>query len=317
MCLLCFTGCDTDTNREKKLSNEVLEFENKYVVNKDFKVGDVRRYGVTPNQDFDLKFLQEALDVAEKGVELFFPEGTYKGGFNINSRKNIEIYFDNASFTNVIHITNENGDKSSNINLKGKLITYDRFGVYESDNIKVDTLIIKSNKNIHEDRKESRGCHIYTNTTNLSINYLKIEDLGDEEKNNHAALAVDGFPNYPKNIHIKKAIIESSKRHGAYIMGFNHKIDTLIVNNYGIGNGVNMSAMQGKTHYNEKNFIGIWFNECYNTQINYLEINKAKSENEYLDIFFDMGDKKYPIKINKVKHNNKILTYEYSGEIIN
>ncbi len=306
------------------LSDEEKVEEQKFVINDSFLIGDVRRYGVFPNKKITnhplskKHSIQTVLDLSEKiGLELFFPRGFYDTSLIFDSRAGIKIRFNHSEFSDVIHITNERGGKSENIILKGTLITYDRFGTYHSNNILIDTLIIKSNTNKNRRKLRSRGCHIYTNTTNLEIKYLQVDDLGNDHPNNHAALAIDSYPNYPKSIKIGKAILNSSDRHGAYIMGFNHMIDSLIINNYAIGNSKKrMSLMQGAAIGEEKNFSGIWFNECYNTTINYLEVNSTSSLKNKIDVNFDIGDKNYPIIIKELIHNFEIRTNKFSGDHI-
>ena len=53
----------------------------------------------------------------------------------------------------------------------------------------------------------ARGCHIYYGSKHISINYLQIDDFGSGAKRydtNHAALAIDGWGNQPKNVFIDK-----------------------------------------------------------------------------------------------------------------
>ncbi|MCK0108292.1 hypothetical protein MWU58_03235 [Flavobacteriaceae bacterium S0825] len=321
-CILC--ACkDINENEAGGFSQTVLDQEKVFAIDTTFPIGDVRRYGID-SLGLDIKHpvtkestVTTILDISEElGIEIYFPKGYYDFGLNIDSRKNIKIKFDNSEFSDVIHITNEKGSKSENIILKGTLITYDRFGTYESNNIQIDSLIIKSDKNKQKRNLNSRGLHIYTNTTNLSIDYLQVDGLGDDSINNHAAIAIDGWPAYPKNIKIKKAKVNSSDRHGVYLMGFNHKIDTLIIKNYALGSSANMSLMQGAQRGEEKEFSGIWFNECYSTNIGFLKIETKKIDKKQSDIKFDIGDKNYPILINELYNNNSIIRNNYSGEII-
>ena len=283
--LSCKESKKLQSNQKALTEGEKL-IEEKYVVNDSFSVGGVRRYGVVPNRAIithpvsNKNCIQTALDHSEEiGIELFFPKGFYNSGLILDSRIGIKATFNKSEFSDVIHITNEGGKNSKN-----------KRGL------------------------RSRGCHIYTNTFNLNIGYLEIDDLGSDHINNHAALAIDSYPHYPKEIKIDKAIINSSDRHGVYLMGFNHQIDTLIINDYGQGSKTNMSLMQGVAQGEELDFTGIWFNECYNTKIDYLEVNQTSFEKGDIDVNFDIGDKNYPITINQLKHKFSIVRNRFSGD---
>ncbi|AUS05218.1 hypothetical protein [Pseudotamlana carrageenivorans] len=228
---------------ETNSSNKIKEID--ILVNDKYEVGDSRRYGVFPdsinnriNPRTGKSLLTSILDFAEAhNITLNFPKGYYGLNLILDSRKNISCYFNQAEF-NLVHITNDKGAKSSNINFKGTLILYDRFDTYNSHNIKADSIIIRTDTVKHLSKLRSRGCHIYKGTESLHIKYLRVEDLGSGTKyyqNNHAALALDGLRENPKNITIDEVYIESSDRHGAYITGSNNVFKKITINSYGQG----------------------------------------------------------------------------------
>ena len=231
---------DSDKKTAFKETQKNLS-ENAYILNENFPKGDVRRYGIFPDSAFTnihpvskKSKITTVLDMAEANkIELFFPKGYYKTALLLDSRKNIQLRFDKAEF-DLVHITqiSKNHKKPENIELKGELIIYDRLGITEATNIKIDTVYLKSDieKSIRSMR--SRGCHIYHGCKKIKIKYLSIDDFGSGDnryKNNHASLAVDGWKNNPENLHIQKLYIKSSDRHGIYLTGSNHKIDEIII----------------------------------------------------------------------------------------
>lgn len=278
-----------------------------YTLNDSFPINDVRRYGVFPNKEIGThpvtasSKIQVVLDLAEAGINLHFPSGYYETGLLIDSRSNINLYFDDAVFAGVIHITNDNGCSSKNIYLKGKISTFDRFGIYHSENIELDTLICKNDPAKNYYKTEGRGCHIYVGTKNLRMKYLEIEGMGSGKggANNHAALSIDGWKNNPQGVVINKVLIKSSDRHGIYITGFDHKIDEIEILNYGMGNSQNMSLMQDAKRGEEKEFTGLWINRCYNTFLGEISIHEETSNGSY-SIFFDEGDTECPVVIKKL-----------------
>jgi len=328
-----FTSCK-DENKNLNSQTEAETFtENNYVVNNDFKVGDVRRYGIFPDSAFAATHpftkkskIETVLDLAENhGIELFFPRGYYKRALILDSRKNLNIRFDLAEF-DVIHITNDAPSKISpeNINLKGQVVTYDRLGITEARNISIDTVYLKSNTDKNLRQMRGRGCHIYHGCNDIKIKYLEIEDFGSGDKSyqhNHAALAIDGYGNNPKNVQIEKLHIKSTDRHGIYITGENHDLGEVIIERFGMGSSKEMSGMQDAQKGEEKDFKAIWINKCYNSFIEKITINEKESKGKYT-AHFDYGTKEKPVQISVMEILNdnpkiNILEEEPNGVIIN
>ncbi len=330
---LVFTSCKNE-NKNLNSQTEAETFnENDYVVNIDFKVGDVRRYGIFPDSAFAATHpftkktkMETVLDLAENhDIELFFPRGYYKIALILDSRKNLNIRFDLAEF-DVIHITNDAPSKISpeNINLKGQVITYDRLGITEAHNISIDTVYLKSNTDKNLRQMRGRGCHIYHGCNDIKIKYLEIEDFGSGDKSyqhNHAALAIDGYRNNPKNVQIEKLHIKSTDRHGIYITGQDHDIGEVIIDRFGMGSSKEMSGMQDAQKDEEKDFKAIWINKCYNSSIKKITINEKESKGKYT-AHFDDGTQEKPVIIGEIRILNdnpkiNILEEDPNGVIIN
>ena len=333
---LVIVSCKNDPKTNKEGATDETEAtvfnDSSYVLNNDYPVGDVRRYGVFPDSSFLAQhpFTKETkmktiLDIAENhDVELFFPKGNYRRALILDSRIGLKISFDNAEF-DLVHITNNTESKirPKDIELKGTIITYDRLGITEAENISIDSVIIKSDitKNIKGMR--SRGCHIYYGCKGISIKYLEIDDFGSGDVNyqhNHAALAIDGWNNNPENVQIQKVHIKSTDRHGIYITGTDHLIGEVIIDRFGVGSSKDMSPMQDAVKGEEKEFKALWINKSYNSFIENITINEKDSKGKYT-AHFDAGDKTRPFTIGtfKVINDNpkiNILEEDNNGVII-
>ncbi|MBQ4801410.1 hypothetical protein J8L88_01005 [Aquimarina sp. MMG015] len=292
-------GCNNSTlikERKDVISNFNDE---KYVINGDYRIGDVRRYGCMPNSTignhpYSKKHtLETILDIAEKGIEITFPEGYYKSELVFKGRENVKVNFNKAEFGGSIQIIDDaiKKIKSSNIILKGQLTTYTKFFTRNSNEIYVEDLIIRSDTTKSLLGLRSMGCDIYAGTKNLRMNNLVVGDLGsgsEKYKFSRAALQIHGWGNNPEGIIIKKVLIKSSDRHGVYLTGDRHKIDELIVDNFGVGSVINMESLEDAQKEESKMISGVWFNKCNNSEIGSIEINKTNSKGRY-SIWFDEG----------------------------
>lgn len=314
---LCVMSCKNkkDTNTNTKISSSVKDEvfnDSDYVLDDTFEIGDVRRYGIFPDSTYssihpftNKPKIETVLDLFEnENTELFFPKGYYKMALILDSRKNLNMRFDLAEF-DIIHITNDGPSKESpkNINLKGKVISYDRLGITEADNISIDTVYIKSDITKNFRGMRSRGCHIYHGCKNIKIRYLEIDDFGSGDKSyqhNHAAVAIDGYGNNPVNIQIDKIYIKSTDRHGIYITGEDHLIGDVVIDRFGIGSSEDMSGMQDAAKGEEIEFKALWVNKCYDSFIESITINEKESNGQYT-AHFDSGNNLRPFTIGKFK----------------
>jgi hypothetical protein len=314
-------SCSYSQKRKEVVLNRNSEINEKdLVVDSLYKVGDSRRYGIYPdslNNKLHPKtgkpLIVSLLDFAEtNNVTVRFVKGYYGLNLILDSRKNINLDFNKAEF-NLLHITNEGGTPSSNINLKGSLTLYDRFGTYYSNNITADTIIVKTDTIKNLSKSKSRGCHIYKGTDNLYIKYLKVEDLASGDvryQNNHAALAIDGLRENPTNITIDETYIISSDRHGAYITGRNNVFNKIVIFNYAQGSTDNMTGMQDSTVGEEKKLSGLWINRCNDCIFNDVEVRTKDSKKAYV-LKLDEGTITQPTFINVLK-----LDVPYKDSII-
>lgn len=296
----------------EKIKNEVeLKDESAYALHSEYPIGDVRRYGIFPDSTYTFSHpvskkpkLMTALDLAEKdSIELFFPKGYYNTSLLLNSRKNLKLRFDNAEFDLIQIIrSNEKDENPENIVFKGTVITYERLGLMHAKNIVLDSVLIKSDTLKSIKKMRSQGCHIYFGCEDIRFNYLFIEDVGSDDKryqHTHAALAVDGYQDNPKSLHIKKLHIQSTDRHGIYLTGSGHKIDEIIIDRFGIGSSENMSEMQDSGSIENILFSAIWINRCYDSEIGKILVNEGNSDG-YFTANFDEGDSIRPVKIKEM-----------------
>lgn len=331
---LSFYSCKGKIEKDKNQQNyeNQLFDDSDYVLNSDFPIGDVRRYGIFPDSTYlsihpftKESKLKTVLDLAEKeNIELFFPKGYYKSALILDSRIGLKMSFDQAEF-DIIHIT-ENSElkiKPSDIELRGQIITYDRLGITEAQNISIDSVIIKSDEQKNIRGLRSRGCHIYHGCKDIKIKFLEIDDFGSGDKkyqHNHAALSIDGWNNNPENVQIDEVHIKSTDRHGVYITGNNHLLGEVIIEKFGIGSSEHMSPMQDAVKGEEIEFKALWVNKCYDSSIERVVINEKDSKAKYT-AHFDYGDKTRPFTIGVLdiindNPNTNILEDNNNGVLI-
>lgn len=307
--LLAFSCEKTKSLSEPK--EEIIQIDEKnYVLDSTYQIGDARRYGIYPDGvNNNMKHpntgkykIQTLLDFAEESqITINFPKGYYGINIIIQSRENVNLHFNQSEF-NLIHITDEQRKESKNINLKGTLILYNQFGSYNSRNIELDSLILKSDINKNLEKLRNKGCHIYKGTKNLNIKYLEVNDLGSGEekyKNTHAALAIDGQDNNPQKISIQKTLIKSSDRHGAYITGSNHFFEEIVIEKYGLGSTDGMKGMQDANFEDAFVLSGLWINRCNDCIFNSVTITTKHSQNG-IPLKLDEGNIDAPTFINKL-----------------
>ncbi|MBO3115221.1 hypothetical protein J4050_00585 [Winogradskyella sp. DF17] len=329
---LIVTACKDDKSAKQETPKEIEEVfdDSAYVLDDNYPVGDARRYGVTA-ETARLKHphtgdtrLETIMDLAEnQGIEMQIPSGYYKMNLIIDSRKNLNLRFNNSEFDLIQIIKNKDSlSESKNINLKGTLISNDKVSITASEDIAIDSILIRANTlNLRKSRP--RGCQIYYGSKDIKIGYLEVDDLGSDtakDKYTHAALAVDGWNNNPINVDIGEIHIKSSDRHGIYLTGSDHVIGKVLIDKFGMGSSDGMDPMQDAKIGEEKEFKALWINKCYNTFIESITINEENSKGKYT-AHFDAGDKQRPVIIEKmiVKNDNakiSILEEESNGVIV-
>lgn len=308
-----FTRCQ-NKKKDSKITQVVVSqkekdsIEKAYTVDTSYKKGDARRYGLTPetarkkHTNFSTNNLVSVLDLAEKtGLKVRIPKGYYPINLILDGRKNLKLHFNQAVFE-TINIGDKNGKvkKPENIQLTGSLIAYSRLNIVEATHIQLDTIIIQTNPNKHHSR--SKGCNIYHGVKNLTIKYLRIDDLGSgdvEYKHTKAAVIVQGWNNNPENVVIDEIYIKSSDRHGVYLTGKHHRIGKITIDQFGRGNTQGMAGMQDSNPGQEHEITGVWLNKCTDTTIGEICIDCKNAQGKYA-FKFERGDIYFPTKIGKI-----------------
>lgn len=302
-----------DNSEETLVENKINQEELKYVVNESFPVGDVRRYGIkvdggNPTHPFTNKPTYETVcDISQElGIEIFFPKGFYKDGLIIRGKENVTINFDGAEFAGPIYIIEDKDKKESrNITFKGKVTSYTKFHTRYSSKITIDTLYIKTNDELSQNKLRSSGCDIFRGTENLKIKSLIIDDLGSGNKEfltSTAALLIHGWGANPKDVIIDNVHIKTSDRHGAYVTGNDIIIENLTIDAFGLGESKSMATMQDAAKGEEQNITGLWVNNCNNSIFGNVKINTNKSKGKYA-VWLDTGDAASPTIIEGVVLN--------------
>lgn len=298
---------------ETKTKKEVY-VDSIYTLDEAFEIGDVRRYGVLPGKGIGqhpklLKDkLQVLLDISEVGIELFFPKGVYDRTFNIDGRNGVQIVSDSAIFTGAINIKN-----SENVKINGVIQSLTQFYTQEANNIKINTIITKTDSIIKGNSIRSTGCSIHGGSKNITINKVIVEDLGsgsEQYKYIKAGFIIHGHNNEPSRIKVDTVIVKSSDRHGVYLSGDEVDIKFLHIQKFGVGSSENMAKMEGGIEGEQLDFSGLWIKNCYNSFINEVVIDIENSKGKYI-FNFDIGEEFRPtiidkLTINGLKTNNQL-----------
>jgi hypothetical protein len=246
--------------------------DTKYIINESFTKGDVRRYGIFPNQKISQKHLSKVISLAAEGLPLIFPKGNYDTNLILKDVSNINFIFQEAIINGAVNIL----DGSSNIKFEGELTMLDKLFIRKSNNIQFDRIIVKSDTIENLYHKKNRGASIYAGSKKIFFNYLKIENTGgapDEfYKFAAAALQIHGWNNNPEQVFIHKLEIHNSARTALYLTGKGHKIDKVAILNFGLGSSKNMFGLEDAVPGEEKEFAGAWINRCNDCEIDSLSI---------------------------------------------
>jgi len=312
-------SCENDKKSEKNSNIKTEKYiDSVYALNKDFKIGDVRRYGVEPGKGIGQhpKLLKDKLevllDISELGVELYFPHGVYDRTLNIENRNRIKFVSDSALFTGAINIKNSN-----EIDIEGVIQSLSRFYTQNSDDVNINTIITKTDTLIKANNLRSTGCSIHGGSKNISIKKMLINDSGsgsDAYKYIKGGLVVHGHNNEPTNIKIDTVIVESSDRHGVYLTGEEIDIKYLHVKKFGVGTVDNMAPMEGGIDGEQKDFAGLWIKNCHNSFIDKAIINAQNSKGKYT-VNFDIGEEFRPMTIEKLIIKNASSNKELDKRI--
>ncbi len=255
-----------DTNLEKKLS-----------INREFHIGDVRRYGLFPEKSDKQNIYNKTQNpeaifrLASTGLKIYFPPGYYNHALILENIKNINLYFNHAEFGSVIQIKN-----AENIHIEGHFISYNMLEINRSKKIFLDTIQIINNPSLHSGRRESSGIQILYNSSDIHIHYAQIYGLGSGKnfKYIHAALKIYGYPELPQDVYIDKVIIKNSAVHGAIIMGHHIIINKMIIDGYGMKPNNYLIKL---SHVSDmpKNYYALWLQKNTLSEYTFIEIPKV------------------------------------------
>ncbi|KZS41441.1 hypothetical protein AWE51_22320 [Aquimarina aggregata] len=315
--LYSFNSCLKNENTKNinfESTPKKLIDEAKYVLFDTYKIGDVRRYGVFPNERIGMNpksnknALETVIDLAEGGVEIIFPEGYYKTNLVLEGREQLRLQFDNASFAGEIRINENLKKESSNIIFLGKVTSYSRFFVRKSRMIRIDEMIVKTDTILSWDKKESRGCNIYQGVEDIFFNKVIIDGLGSGEsyyQYTSAAMQIYGWNDNPKNVRIDSLIVNSSDRNGAYITGSDHKFNYIHIKDYATGTTKFMKPIEDTSAGEELIMCGLWINRCNGCDFKEIIINNKDNDN--LALKLDEGNIKSSTVIDNINiHYNNI-----------
>lgn len=211
------------------------------VINVGYRTGDVRRYGVFPDATTDWantnpdRIAAILANSCVDGIEVFWPRGHYATSINLGAdHDGSRMYFDNAVFGGILHLTSGVSD----VNWRGEVSTYDRFGITAggSDNIRLPIIhcLSDATKNIATVGAAGRGVHIQ-DTSNLYFEMLDVEDCGAASASlpgstgNLAAvwLECQGYSGIRGRIRVR-----NSQTNGVFINGLDIDLD-IRVDGYG------------------------------------------------------------------------------------
>lgn len=300
-------SCKKEKNNNSIKSNEVnynTDLEQKLAINTKFVVGDVRRYGIMPDQGIGVhpvtknKKIDEIISLASSGLEITFPKGYYKTSLIISNEKNIKMAFENTEFSGSVQLK----DSSYNVSFKGNLKSYSSFFFSNVHNITCDKLTLLDNKEKNISNLRPSGVNILGNSTEITINKVSVSGVG-QSKYVHAGLKIYGYPELPKYINIKELSILSSDVNGALIMGEEIYIDKMLISNFGNSEVDNLAKLSNlPKDYNSKDFVGLWLNKNTSSIYDYVEVNTV---NKQIAIRLGEGSPEDPTIITALKLKNK------------
>lgn len=279
---IIFFGCQNRKNTEfpdvKSKKDDISFNDSLFVENPQFKKGDIRRYGIFPNQPISQEKLKKILNLAQNGLKIKIPQGIYNTNLVIEGLKDISISCDDVVITGALQITDLNNNRSSNISIKGSITILDKVFIRKSSNLYFDTLVVKTDTAQNMYKKMNRGVSIYAGSNNVNFKNLEISGTGGNEdefyKYTAAALQVHGWDNNPEFITIDKLVVKNVQRTAVYLTGNGHLIKKAIVINYAQhGKKTNMFGLDDAKPGSEKEFSGVWLNKCNNCDIDSLEIS--------------------------------------------
>lgn len=307
--LLIILSCKKEENIDSTKNNYNIELEQKLSINKDYAIGDVRRYGVNPNEGIGVhpitqnKKITEILRLASSGLEIVFPKGYYKTSLILSEINNVKMKFEDAEFSGSIQLK----DSCYNIDFKGGLKSYSSFLFKDVHNITCNQLTVLDNKEKNISELRPSGVSILGNSSEISIDEIIVNGVG-ESKYTHAGLKIYGYPELPKYIKIKELSVLSSDVNGVLIMGEEIYIDKMFISDFGKSEANNLAKLSNlPKDFNEKNFVGLWLNKNVSSVYSYVEVQSTKKQ---IALRLGPGSFGDPTVISSLKLQDK-KEYEY------
>jgi hypothetical protein len=302
ICLVISCEKQTETPTITPEINLSIDDQN-YVVNDSFPKGDIRRYGIYPNQPIIQKLVTKLIILSSKGLPITFPKGMYETSLVFDDVSNVNLIFQEAIIGGAINIL----DGSNKLKFDGQLTILDKLFIRKSNNIQFDTLIVKSDTVLNMYRKKNRGVSIYSGSKKITFKSLVINNTGgaSDEFYTHsaAALQVHGWNNNPEQVFINELKISDVARTALYLTGTGHQIKKIEITNFGIGSSANMFGLEDASPGEEKEFVGAWLNRCNDCEIDSLSINVTKTNGAF-SLRLDEGIYHEPSFINNIHFIN-------------
>ena len=304
--LLITLSCKKNKDVEHKSTEPSYntDLEQKLAINTKFVIGDVRRYGIMPDQGIGVhpvtknKKTTEIVKLASSGLEIVFPKGYYKTSLILSKKGNIKMTFEDAEFSGTVQLK----DSSYNVSFKGNLKSYSSFVFSNVHNITCDKLTLLDNKEKNISNLRPSGVNILGNSTEITINKVSVSGVG-QSKYVHAGFKIYGYPELPKYIKIKELSVLSSDVNGALIMGEEIYINKILIHNFGISEVNNLAKLSNlPKDFDKKNFVGLWLNKNKSSIYDYVEVNTI---NKQIALRLGSGSSEDPTVIMGLKLKDK------------
>lgn len=305
-----------------------IGLEQKLSVNKDYSIGDVRRYGVMPDQGIGVhpvtknRILDELVNLANTGVELVFPEGYYKMHLDLAKANNATMVFNDAKFSGAILINGTKDNNIKNVTLKGKIGTYHGLSTRFINGLELDSIILLNDKSKNLAKFNNTGANFYVGSKNVECKYLQVDGTGSNlevYRYNFAALAIHGKTPPPENLNFKNILINSSDTHGAFLSGKDIIISNIIIKSFGDGTSKYLNPINFTTKGEESQFSGIWLNDFNYSAIDNASINTSIKKSKIINaLYLDKGNLKEESEIVKLKiiGDNKTIKLDKNTNVI-
>lgn len=138
--------------------------------------------------------IDEALAFLGGNFTIMFPDGKYSGFNNFYSNSTF-IVSEGTVFEGVVHAAISGGAilKCDNVRFIGTVVTSDRVGTYDCDNVVIDAI---------RQVDGNRGVHFYFNTKNLYVGSIHVKGMTNADSESNKCVKIDGSPGKAKSNNI-------------------------------------------------------------------------------------------------------------------